>query len=158
MDILSYTLKNLLVPIIIGISSVYATNKFEQKKFKEAKEDEKKKNLEKLESHYYTIIAHVNSLETLINERVVKRKQCLNEVVAIQKLLGEVNMDILPRELKYYCGYLNHSFDSRIKELEEITDFNKISEVAYWDFQVLNDTNLLQKKYVEPLKGFLGIQ
>jgi hypothetical protein len=159
LSILLEIFRTLIVPIVIGIATVYFSSIFEQRKLKAAEEKEKKENLNKIESHYFKIVSHTNSLAMFTNEKELNYSKCKIEILAVQKLLGELNIDILPRELKHYYGFFIHSFDKRaIEVIKLLEDSCSVSEVAHFDTQLHSTSTLMQEHYITPLKKYLGIQ
>jgi hypothetical protein len=146
-----------IVPVVIGVATVYINSLFEQRKTKLAEAKEEKNNLDKLESHYFKIISHSDSLLQYTNEPEINHEKCLFSVQSIQKLLSEVNIDVLPKELKKQCGYFIHTFDLRATELKKVVENNSsVSEIAKCDLQIFGSSQLFQQHYIVPLKSFLG--
>ncbi|MFC0471899.1 hypothetical protein ACFFHM_15695 [Halalkalibacter kiskunsagensis] len=154
MNILCEFIRLLVIPIVIALSTVYFKDLFDAKKEKRKEQKDQEKQLAELETHFYKIHSHYNTLNHLIQDDTVNVKRCLNESKEIYKYLNEVNMDILPRDIKFSCGHLLHAFSERINDLEDIQQDYIQRDLTR---QLSIAINLMRTQYIEPLKKHIEI-
>lgn len=156
MSVFYEILRIIVVPIIIGLLTIYFKDYLDRQKEKRQVIKDAERELKALETHYFKMRSHFTTLQSLVNESNTNFKKCDEEVKSIFNYLNEIDMEILPRDLKSSCGYLRHAFKMRITEIETISKSEYITDDIYkYGSQLSGTVAIMDDKYIKPLRKYV---
>lgn len=158
LPVITEVLRTVIVPIIIGLSSIYFVNRFEREKMLSSEKKERQKEFSILETQYYLLTSRYNNLSLKELEKDFDINLCYIDIVAIKKIIDEVNMIILPNEQKQVCGYLRHSLELREIELKALLDDKSRQFIEKDILQLEGTLIILGDKFLKPIKKFLDTE